>query len=115
MRSRASDTIVDAFSNAGFDLDQSVREYLHLVKQVAVIGRGERMDEDHNGIADDFDFLLDTKEIEVDKFTDDYVTDKEEIANKITNAAVMTVAATSMVLTGGHQGGNSAFGSRRFL
>ncbi|MBT6178358.1 MAG: hypothetical protein HOI23_14015, partial [Deltaproteobacteria bacterium] len=93
-RSRVSDTIVDAFSNAGFELDHVVREYKHLIREGSKMKlNGTFTDEDANGIPDDVEVLLNAKEVQVDDATDDYMVDKESISNKITSIATMTAVA----------------------
>ncbi|MBT6435261.1 MAG: hypothetical protein HOK28_19350 [Deltaproteobacteria bacterium] len=101
-RSRVSDTIVDAFSNAGFELDHVVREYKHLIREGSKMKlNGTFTDEDANGIPDDVEVLLNAKEVQVDDATDDYMVDKESISNKITSIATMTAVATAMAASAG--------------
>ena len=101
-RSRVSDTIIDAFSNAGFELDHVVREYKHLIREGSKMKlNGTFKDEDANGIPDDVEVLLNAKEVQVDDATDSYMVDKEAISNKITSIATMTAVATAMAASAG--------------
>jgi hypothetical protein len=102
MRSRVSDTIVDAFSNAGFELDHTMREYKHLMREGSKMKlSGNFEDLDGNGVPDDVEILLNAKEVQVDDATDVYMVDKESISNKITSVATMTAVATVMAASAG--------------
>lgn len=102
MRSRVSDTIVDAFDNAGFELDHVMREYKHLVREGSKMKlSGNFEDLDGNGVPDDVEVLLNAKEVQVDDSTDAYMTAKESVSSKITSVATMTAAATAIAASGG--------------
>ena len=97
--SSSSDSIVDLFSTTGFELDHGVREYKHLAKEACLM---RNVDENGDGIPDmPVDGILGAKEAQLDNLTDQYVTAKTDVSNKITSIATMTASATALAATGG--------------